>query len=737
MRHRQRPTPSSSPSSDSDGSDIESCFDTGDEQEETDAETEPTDVDTDVDEADLAWIAGEENAHPPEYYLDQENNSDESEDEDEDYSDGSLLLLDMIEGNFHRYCKYVRKDPARVMQAVSRRTLKAFFEWILNQRQGKGGRRLAGIQSASTLGTYWKVFRLVYERATGEKIEGKMNRHMHRVLRKLAKKYKLTRKKREKTAMYVEDLAEYLQTNLTTMKKRFTHGRQRMQLALFCQLAGFSGNRPEALLNLRYRDVVVTLLRDPNGGPHRTLIEFTPEFTKKFRGEKDSVEFVLPEVIFDPSLLLSPHVFFTGLVFADRAFAAPNLKSPTQLSTLDIRPGLQQLKLLFKPSMLDIPIFRQSVKTLYGYEISPDQRLTYATLLSEMKAIGLIHGFLQPTRPYCLRYNAANEFNQSKDVSDALQNIMLQHSSIDVLIKHYLPRRSADVRAIVSGYEPQKDLMRAAGRMTRWIDPDRPQSLSPEQAQSVDENPQLRQLLELRAKWNRRYKGTATKQAGYRSLSSEIFNLRQRLRVALLKQLRDKWDTEQPVKDVELQLSGLKFSDAPEAKVVQLPEMPPMQQRLVETILTLPGTTVVEEFCRRNAAIDAVTAYCHFQEGGAVAMPRGRPSTRKASPMTSKETIPHLAAAEAEKQALSNAMLLVYTEKRTTTCFLCLGEQSLPFQKRTYKFASPGDLTKHFKRKHLANIKEGDRLECKVCRMGLQHKHHLQNHALSIHGTVS
>lgn len=67
------------------------------------------------------------------------------------------------------------------MQPVSCRTLKSFFERMLNQRQGKGGRRLAGIQSASTLGTYWKVFRLVYERATGEKIEGKINRHMHRV----------------------------------------------------------------------------------------------------------------------------------------------------------------------------------------------------------------------------------------------------------------------------------------------------------------------------------------------------------------------------------------------------------------------------------------------------------------------------------------------------------------------------------------------------------------------------
>ncbi|PMD12292.1 hypothetical protein NA56DRAFT_756730, partial [Hyaloscypha hepaticicola] len=84
-----------------------------DEQEETDAETEPTDIDTDIDgndEADLPdldWLAGEKNAHPPEYYLDQENNSDESEDKDKDYNDSSLLLLDIIEGQFDRYCKYI------------------------------------------------------------------------------------------------------------------------------------------------------------------------------------------------------------------------------------------------------------------------------------------------------------------------------------------------------------------------------------------------------------------------------------------------------------------------------------------------------------------------------------------------------------------------------------------------------------------------------------------------------
>jgi len=79
--------------------------------------------------------------------------------------------------------------------------------------------------------------------------------------------------------------------------------------------------------------------------------------------------------------------------------------------------------------------------------------------------------------------------------------------------------------------------------------------------------------------------------------------------------------------------------------------------------MTLPGRTVEEEFCRRNAAIDAVTAYCLFQEGGAAARPR-------ACPTPSKEVDPQRAAAEAEKQALSDVMLLVFTEKRTTTCAL-------------------------------------------------------------------
>ncbi len=87
--------------------------------------------------------------------------------------------------------------------------------------------------------------------------------------------------------MDVDDLTLMVETNLTTTKVRYSHGRLRVEVCLFLVLASLSGNRPTALLNLRYQDIIVTLLRDPEGGPHRILIEFTPEFTKSFLGLKE------------------------------------------------------------------------------------------------------------------------------------------------------------------------------------------------------------------------------------------------------------------------------------------------------------------------------------------------------------------------------------------------------------------------------------------------------------------
>jgi hypothetical protein len=74
--------------------------------------------------------------------------------------------------------------------------------------------------------------------------------------------------------------------------------------------------------------------------------------------------------------------------------------------------------------------------------------------------------------------------------------MIMQHAKIDTFIKHYLWRKvTADTRAIVSGYEPQYDLMWAACRMTRWIDPNRPQELMLKQSLLVNQDPYICRLV--------------------------------------------------------------------------------------------------------------------------------------------------------------------------------------------------------------------------------------------------
>jgi hypothetical protein len=89
--------------------------------------------------------------------------------------------------------------------------------------------------------------------------------------------------------------------------------------------------------------------------------------------------------------------------------------------------------------------------------------------------------------------------------------------------------------------------------------------------------------------------------------------------------------------------------------------------------MALPGTTLGEEFRRCNVTINAAVAYCKFQEGGAAAARSMGSSLLQGWPFA-QDAFPQLAAAAAERQALSAAMLSVFTDKRPTVCFLCLGE---------------------------------------------------------------
>lgn len=96
-----------------DGSDGSSCFDKEDEPGEYGSDTSTTDLDSDVEaveKIDTTRISQEDQDHPPEYYRNLEEDP-ESDDENEDYKEGSLSLIDGMEERFDR-CTHLPSLPS-------------------------------------------------------------------------------------------------------------------------------------------------------------------------------------------------------------------------------------------------------------------------------------------------------------------------------------------------------------------------------------------------------------------------------------------------------------------------------------------------------------------------------------------------------------------------------------------------------------------------------------------------
>jgi hypothetical protein len=83
------------------------------------------------------------------------------------------------------------------------------------------------------------------------------------------------------------------------------------------------------------------------------------------------------------------------------------------------------------------------------------------------------------------------------------------------------------------------------------------------------------------------------------------------------------------------------------------------------------------------------------------------------------------------------AIILVYKERRLKIYFIYLGNEKLPIGNYIYLFHTPGDLSKYFRRTYLSNLSKNEQIECKIYSVILDYRMALQNHATTVHGTIS
>ncbi|EDN07394.1 predicted protein [Histoplasma mississippiense (nom. inval.)] len=553
-------------------------------------------------------------------------------------------------------------DPAEAIRAATANDVHRFFNWILGKlKRGQGGRRLKGFKKADSLETEWKYLHNHYVKMTGEPMSDKMRDDIRRGMRSLIDKYKLDDQVRDNTPVYIEDMIPFNETILSTREKRFHLGIQRLLLCFYNMLGLFTVNREHAILNLQYKDLLLTVQRDPHGGPPVPMVDFTPRCVKKKMGMKNLNSFILPEIIYGISLVFSPHVFLFGFLFHANAFENPSLRSMEDVRRLFPEDGCQEMPLPLKHEMMDCYVFCKVDVVDGEARILRDTPMTAGALDSQMKSLSEIHGFLNPFYSHQFRYGGGKLLDESGFVSEAQRNVIMNHASSRTFIRHYRVRQHSGLQEIMCGLDPDEEWGRAVTRMSRYRDKRRPRHLSDAERASAEEDPELQAAIHVHESLADLYRRTQDP-ALIPLLSrrqQEVTNTRRRLQDRLKHVLRQDFSRKQAVIDIERQLSGSAVNDEHSQQVPRREfEMPPAQIHLLENLLTWPTSDSLEdEWQRRNKGVGAVTEYCDFPEGGPL---RGRPPKRRLSP----EEAPQKVGSPAKKARLEDQPTISRQEEK-------------------------------------------------------------------------
>ena len=332
-------------------------------------------------------------------------------------------------------------------------------------------------------------------------------------------------------------------------------------------------------------------------------------------------------------------------------------------------------------------------------------------------------------------------------VSDAKQNLIMKHADIRTFLKHYLPRRiGTDMQALMRGLKPDSAMMRAVTRMGRWIDRRRPRELTDAQKATVEHDPELQKAIRKRdafsTKLQRSQKKSGRKLDKLDKLKRDVTNTRNRLLYALRQRVREEFDEEQAVLDIERQLAGTAILDEEAKEQLQTEEqLLPQQIHLLGKLMTWPTSLSVEvEWQRRNEATEAVRLYCDVMEGGPR---RGRrpkrtvpvQETRMHSPpreVMAPDQPPLLGPSPSRHEiALQEAGKDIQSAVKPRACFQCYGNPTGFDNRRLKQYSRHKGLLRHFRAEHL------DDRHCNYCNESLDsemywRRHTVDNHRLNV-----
>ncbi|KAF1980648.1 hypothetical protein K402DRAFT_387753 [Aulographum hederae CBS 113979] len=616
----------------------------------------------------------------PEYYTNLQNNYDHRIHAKKDYAPNTNTMRSYITKKWIEYHDFVKRDHHAALIEFSPSILNAFWDWFLKTRQPR-------ISSSRTIQTYWNTLCMIYYETSGEsKIDLNLKHQMEGIRATLAKKYGLAgpgdvNEEKEKELVRVEELFLLLFTLWCSDRVKFKHERMRAQIALVLVFLGISGNRPNTVLKMTYRDIKFLLL-DKGHGKSNFVIRARYTQTKRYLGKKLPNTQTYPTIPQESCLLLCPQTLLLGLAFADNALHnQTEISHPKDLSCIRIPQGLGQQEIPWDEDKLDTFIFRRMESVDGVWRVSDNKPLTLSTLENVLKTLGEISGFSCPVKPYCFRRAGGESLNMSSEISAEQQNLIMGHHDSSTFQKNYLSTHiTADTQAAYRGLASQPAVMRSATSIKRTLDPRRPIQLDTADKEEVAKHQEVRKA------W-RAWQAAKASDNNIQEAKREYLRVRQRHLREKKQEKRRNFNKEQPALDIQKQLKGLPIN-IPSVVIHIADHKLPQRQAVVEALLKSTCTSVETGISMRTRAISTIADLCNMRE-------RWLPG-RRAAPLqieTRKSSYNSGETSKPEEESDQDLPLVC----KPTQCLRCLGDWTMSKEDREYQFFSGYELERHRK----------------------------------------
>jgi Protein of unknown function (DUF3435) len=317
-----------------------------------------------------------------------------------------------------------------------------------------------------------------------------------------------------------------------------------------------------------------------------------------------------------------------------------------------------------------------------------------------------------------------------------------------------------DTQAAYRGTAPRTQLIQAANRMSRLIDPRRPKELTEEQSANIRQEDEVQKLRDRRDELFRRIRDQfkfvyrADGHAIYKQYEEAKRALDRKIKARereLKKQIQKEYNTIAPMQDIRAQLEGDTESIGP-----ILPTSGPVRytfmerSRIAKAFFDPPLTRGAKgDVGWRVSIIDDMVSICSRQEGvfrtarriRRIQVKKGhqdeggverRLDAIKSKSKSKSEPEP---VSESEREPESLVPNLLPLRCKTYQCLYCLGDAALPLKERLHNLGSKYSLQRHFDRRHLFQPGETCPFPHPACAaVPLNNVIHFKNHAATVHG---